>query len=155
MNPGGKLTAVVRACGRDFDVDAFLAASPWRPTKVFRRGEPVVPGTRAAGRRSGESGFNVSVSEAGFDNFAGQLADAMEFLTNCEVEVRRLVQFPGVAEVVLDFGIARRDVAAQYDRLPAELVRRAGACGLAIELSHYSVSDDAPTQARIERTRED
>jgi hypothetical protein len=81
------------------------------------------------------------VSEADFHQFNGQLKDAVEFLTESAAEVRRLVAFPGVTGVVLDFGIAWRDVVAQSDQFPAELVRLAGTCGIALELSHYPVSD--------------
>jgi hypothetical protein len=51
-----------------------------------------------------------------------------------------LVGFPGVAGVVLDFGVAWRDVAARSNQFPADLVRLAGACGIALELSHYPFS---------------
>jgi hypothetical protein len=85
--------------------------------------------------------LNVAVSEAGFHDFAAQVSDAVAFLLEHDAEVRRLVGFPGVAGVVLDFGLAWRDVAAQSDEFPADLVRLAGACGIALGLSHYPVSD--------------
>ena len=72
------------------------------------------------------------------------MTDAVEFLTESAAEVRRLVAFPGVTGVVLDFGIAWRDVVAQSDQFPAELVRLAGSYGIALELSHYPVSDGEP-----------
>jgi len=59
-----------------------------------------------------ESGFNFSVSDAGFDEFNRQKDEAIEFLKQNEAEIRRLVGFAGVTGVVLDFGIAWRDVAA-------------------------------------------
>jgi hypothetical protein len=73
-----------------------------------------------------ESGFNFSVSNAGFDEFDRQKTEAVEFLIQNEAEIRRLVDFAGVTGVVLDFGIAWRDVAAQSDQFPAELVRQGG-----------------------------
>ena len=54
----------------------------------------------------------------------------------------------GVAGVVLDFAIAMRDVAAQSDEFPAELVRLSGACGVALALSRYAVSRDDARQAK-------
>jgi hypothetical protein len=89
--------------------------------------------------------LNVVVSEAGFHEFAEQVRDAVEFLTDSAEEVQRLVNFRGVTGVVLDFGITWRDVAAQSDTFPANLVRLAGACGIAMELSHYLISDGEPT----------
>jgi hypothetical protein len=135
---------VLRASGPDFDVEAFVANCDWHVTKVFHRGEARLPRTQAEGRKLDESGLNVVVSEAGFQAFSEQLKDAIKFLNENAPEVQRLAGFPGVTSVVLDFGIAWRDVAAQADQFPAELVRRAGACGIALELSHYPVSDGDP-----------
>lgn len=137
------MAAVLRASGPDFDVDAFVA-DDWHIAKVFHRGEAPLPKTRPNGRKRQDSGLNVVVSEAGFHEFADQIEDAVEFLTDSASEVRKLVGFAGVTSVVLDFGIAWRDVVAQSDRFPAELVRLAGACGIALELSHYPVSDSEP-----------
>jgi hypothetical protein len=138
---GGELSAVLRASGSDFDVHAFVADCDWKVAQVFHRGEAVFPETKPGRRSGGESGLNVVVSEAGFHRFDEQLRDAIEFLAVSAAEVRRLVAFAGVTSVVLDFGIAWRDVVAQSDQFPAELVRLAGAAGIALELSHYPVSD--------------
>ncbi len=62
------------------------------------------------------------------------------FLRSEAKQVRRLVEWPGVEGVTLDFGIEWRDVAAHCDHLPAELVRLAGELGLALEVSHYPIS---------------
>jgi hypothetical protein len=138
------LSAVLRASGPDFDVDAFVADCHWSVVKVFHRGEALLPKTKPDGRKRDESGLNVVVSEADSHQFKKQLRDAVEFLTESSAEVRRLVAFPGVTGVVLDFGIAWRDVVAQSDQFPAGLVRLAGATGIALELSHYPVSDGEP-----------
>jgi hypothetical protein len=135
------VAAVLRASGPDFNVDAFVASSEWRFTSVFRRHTPAPPAPRPACRRPEGSGFNVAVSNAGLHDFPQQLADAVAFLTERGDEVRALVNFPGVSSVVLDFAVAWRDVAAQSDQFPARLVGLAGACGIALELSHYPVSD--------------
>lgn len=100
--------SVLRASGPDFDVDAFLKGCPWPVSAIFRRGVARVP----SGRVAKESGFNFSVSDAGFDEFNRQKDEAIEFLKQNEAEIRRLVGFAGVTGVVLDFGIAWRDVAA-------------------------------------------
>ena len=126
---------VLRVSNAAFDVDAFLADCPWTPSAVFRRGDVGI-----RGRVAKASGFNLSIGRAGFDDFAGQQAEAIAFLTREAAEVRRLVETVGEDEVVLDFGIERREVAGQFDRFSAGLVRVAGVCGLALELSHYAVS---------------
>ena len=138
------MATVLRASGPDFDIDAFVADCEWDIVKVYHRGEALLPKTQPDERKHTESGLNVVVSDAGFHEFADQIEDAIEFLTDSAFEVRRLVTFPGVTGVVLDFGIAWRDAVAQSDQFPAELVRLAGSCGIALELSHYPVSDREP-----------
>jgi hypothetical protein len=133
------LAVVLRASGPDFDVDAFVVDCDWDISKVYHRGE-----AQPDGRKHTESGLNVVVSDAGFHEFTEQIEDAIEFLKDGAFEVRKLAAFPGVMGIVLDFGIAWRDVVAQSDQFPAELVRLAGSCGIALELSHYPVSDGEP-----------
>lgn len=82
-------------------------------------------------------------SRASFGEFPRQVAEATAFLRAEWEQVQRLCEWPGVEGVTLDFGIERRDVAVQCDRLPAELVRLAGVLGLAIELSQYPPSQAA------------
>jgi hypothetical protein len=143
------LAAVLRASGPEFDVDAFVADCAWNVAKVFHRGEALLPKAKPDGRKREESGLNVVVSDADFHQFNEQLTDAIEFLTKANAEVCRLVAFPGVTGVVLDFGIAWREGVAQSDLFPAELIRLAGACGIALQLSHYPVSDSGITKGDI------
>jgi hypothetical protein len=137
------VSAVLRAAGPEFDVDAFLAGCTMPVCHVYRRGEPLDP-AHPGGRLNRLSGVSVEVSDAGFDEFAEQVADAVAFLWAEAGQVRRLVGWPGVEGVTLDFGLAWRDVVAQTDHFPAELVRLTGEMGLALELSHYPVSAEAP-----------
>lgn len=80
------------------------------------------------------------MSDAPDTNLAAQVVDAVSFLRSHDAEIRRLIQFPGVEGVTLDFGIARRDVAAQFDYLPPELIQLAGSLALGIELSQYQTA---------------
>jgi hypothetical protein len=139
------MSAVLRAYGANFDVDAFLAGCRLSVCAVKRRGEPVFPASQPNGRRHEQSGVHVLTSDADFREFGRQVEESVAFLQGNSAELRKLCEFPGVERVTLDFGIARRDeVAVQYDHLPAELVRLAGSLGLGIELSHYpSVKESA------------
>jgi hypothetical protein len=137
------MSAVLRAYGWDFDVDAFLAGCALPVCAVKRRGEAVFPASQPNGRRHERSGVHISASDADFSEFPQQVEEATAFLRANAAEVRRLCEFPGVEGVTLDFGIARRDVAVQCDLLPAELVQQAGLLGLAIELSQYPVEESA------------
>ncbi|QEH38755.1 hypothetical protein OJF2_73610 [Aquisphaera giovannonii] len=137
------MSAVLRAYGAEFDVEAFLTGCSMPVCAVKRRGELVFPASRPNGRRHEQSGIHVLASGAEFDEFPRQVEDASTFLQVEAEQVRRLVTFPGVECVTLDFGIACRDIAWQSDHLPAELVRLAGSLGLAIELSHYPTGEAA------------
>jgi len=131
------VSTVIRVYGRDFDVDTFVATCTLPVCTVKRRGEPVLAASQPDGRRHEQSGVHVLASDADFTLFPAQVGDAIAFLRSHGVELRRLRTFAGVETATLDFGIERRDVAVQSDRLPAELLRLAAALDLDIELSQY------------------
>ena len=135
------MSAVLRAYGTTFDVDAFLAGCTLPVCAVKRRGEPVFPASQPEGRRHERSGVHVVASNADFDEFPRQVAEATAFLRSEHEQLKRLTSWPGVDGVVLDFGIERRDVVVQCDVLPPDLLRVVGELGLAIELSQYPVGD--------------
>lgn len=128
---------VLRAFGRDFQVDEFLAECDWDPCEVWRLGEQ-----QATCRPPDEtSGFNLVISEAPGTDLERQVEDAIGFLVNYRDELERLSETPGVDHILLDFGITRRNVPLQSDFLPGRLVRLAGRFGLGIELSQYPGED--------------
>jgi hypothetical protein len=88
----------------------------------------------------------VLVSNADFNEFPRQVEEAIAFLLSNREQVSRLSEFSGVEGPTLDFGIARRNVLLQCDCFPAELIRLAASCGLAIELSQYP-TDESPAVA--------
>ena len=135
------MSAVLRVHGKAFNVDAFVANCTLPVCTVKRRGEPVSATSQADGRRHEQSGVHILASESDFTDFPAQVNDAISFLRANELELRRLRTSPGVETAMLDFGIERRDVAVQSDRLPAELLRLAGALDLDIELSQYPLAD--------------
>jgi hypothetical protein len=135
------MSCVLRADGSDFLVDRFLEGSELTPCTVYRMGEPRFTAIRSQGKVHESSGFHVSVSDSDFDNLHGQIQDAISFLEKNKVELERLRTFPGVERLTLDFGIARRDISAQYDYFPPELLYLAGSLGVGIELSQYPVED--------------
>jgi hypothetical protein len=126
---------VLRACGDDFDVDAFLTTSTLHPNGVWHRGE-----SRSRSKLHSENGFNIVVTEHG--KLKEDVPEALSFLSANEAELIRLRDFPGVKSLCLDFGHWQRDVAVQCDYLPSELLVLAGKLGLGIALSLYPASDD-------------
>jgi hypothetical protein len=135
------MAAVLRAYGADFNLETFLSGCSLPVCSVKRRGEPVFPKAQPNGRRHEQSGIHVLVSDADFQEFRRQAEEATVFLQANAEQIRRLVKFPGIESVTLDFGIARRDVFMQCDHFPAELVQLAGSLGLAIELSQYPIEE--------------
>ena len=133
------MSCVLRAGGTSFDVETFCTTTSLPVVARHTTGERRTPSSRPAQ----SAGLKVIVSEADFTDLGRQLEDAMAFLEAHAEEVRRLVAFPGVDGVALDFGLARRDVPAQTDSFPARLVSLAGALGLGITLSQYEISSDA------------
>jgi hypothetical protein len=129
------MSCVLRVSG-DFDSRLFLAHSPWQPEAAWRRGEI---GIRTRVER--DSGFNVLVSEAGFDAFSTQTRDAVAFLTRYESEFARLGE--GAVVVLLDFSVEQQpELAARSLQFPLDLIVLAGKCGVSIQLTLYAVSSE-------------
>jgi hypothetical protein len=134
---------VLRARGSNFAVDEFLAESSLQPITVFHRGQ----------RQSSESrpvitsGFHSDVSGADFSNLQSQIADAVEFIEKNQGELERLVGFPGVENVSVDFGIEERDVAAQSERFPPKLLTMLGSLGIWLEFTLYPCQEPADRES--------
>jgi hypothetical protein len=131
---------VLRARGSTFAVDEFLAESSLQPITIYHRGEK----QWSKSRPMTASGFHADVSMADFSNLQGQIADAVQFVEHYQDELARLVGFPGVDHVSVDFGIEERDVAAQSERFPPNLLRKLGSLGICLEFTLY------PCQAKVE-----
>ena len=117
-----------------FDTEAYLAGSPFTNVVRHARGQPQHPGSLKVWM---SSGFNVAVSDADLDDLESQIDDAIAFLDEHEDELRRLGGFEGVEKMEIDFAVAWRDLAAQSDWFPPELLWRAGALDIALRVTHY------------------
>jgi hypothetical protein len=130
---------MLRASGRTFRVDRFLAGSRLKPTSVYRRGEPRSR-LRPRGPKNRSSGFGVSVSDAAWSKLDCQVADALRFLRKNRAELRRLAKFKGVESLEMDFPLDLRigpEIAVQGDLFPAAFVREAGRIGLGLAFTTY------------------
>jgi len=132
---------VLRARGVSFAVDEFLAASSLRPITVFHRGEQQSPKSRP----TTVSGFHVDVSAADFSDLQGQIAHAIQFVEDNRDELARLVGFPGVEDVCADFGIEERDVPAQKERFPPNLLVALGGLGISLDFTLYPRQESVDT----------
>jgi hypothetical protein len=127
------VSCVLRAIGPSFAVDQFLAASSLQPITAFHRGEK----QSSKSQPMTVSGFHADVSAADFSDLQKQIADAVQFVERNQSELARLVSFPGVEDVSMDFGIEERDVAAQSERFPPNLLRMLGSLGIHLEFTLY------------------
>ena len=133
------MSCMFRASGKEFDVDGFLKDSPWCPESIHHRGESKYP--HRTDKLHEDAGFSLVASEAEFEFFDEQVADALVFLQNNREEIMRLASFIGLEFKGLDFGVKfTTDIAARFFRFSPELSSAAGSLGLTLELSVYGVS---------------
>jgi hypothetical protein len=130
------MSCILRISGKDFDARAYARRTSLPVVKVYMRGEPRF-WHKPTGKKNINSGVNVEVSRAEFENPKRQIRDAIAFLVKHRRAVQRLRNTVGVEEITLDFAIADREVAAQFDYFPPELIRSAGSLGIGIEVSRY------------------
>lgn len=93
------MSCVLRVKGTNFAVDKFLAESSLKAIAVFRKGEPRAPEASPTGKQFSASGFHVVASEADFSMFQAQIADAIQFLEQNQVELHRLAGYPEVEKI--------------------------------------------------------
>ena len=130
------MSCILRVSGKDLAVDDLTGATPLKPYRLDRAGEP----KRRPGQVFSKSCAHFDVSKAGFAEFDKQIEDAIRFLESRRSELRSVMDFAGVEGATLDFGIAWLDVAAQFDHLPPSLLLLAGQLGIGITISHYPLS---------------
>lgn len=131
------MSCVLRASGANFDVDSFLKDSTLRPLIVYHRGSVRFPSSNRTQRLEEESGMNVEVSAKEFSDLPGQIRNAIQFLLDNTYELDRLVGFPELQRIVLDFPVENRDVPVQSDTFPAELALLLGNLRIGLVVSHY------------------
>jgi hypothetical protein len=125
------------------NLDPAVAAG-FKPYRHHRIGEPRRP-SRPDGPKWETSGFSVAVSDAPWSELKGQLIDACAFLDQYSSEIRALRDSGTVEDMRLDFPVDLRvgdGVAAQFELFPPDLVAKAGALGLGIEISLYPADDE-------------
>lgn len=134
------MSCVLRAWGEAFQVASFFEKSPLQPDDVYEKG---VSAAADSGENSGPrvSGFNLTVSEAGLEKLDVQIVEAILFLDQHEDELRRLGSFPGVEGVSLDFVIHWRKVEALSYIFPSDLLWRAGALDISLQITHYPLDE--------------
>ena len=137
------MSCVLRAAGRSFDVDAFLAECKVPPLSTWRRGEK-----RSQRARSSEtSGVRFQVSTADFSNLSAQITDALAFLQVHHELVAKLVAFSGVESVVADFGAESKPPHWASYVFESSLLSALGQAGVSLEISVYPSAEEGAGNA--------
>lgn len=132
------MSCVLRASGTYFDVDEFLKTSTLDVLTAFRRGAGQFPNSSVT-RKSEYSGMSVSVSTREISDLSGQIEDAIAFLSENDQELRRLLEFPGLERMDLDFPVEDRDIVYQRDTFPHQLLQLLGSLRIGLVISRHPV----------------
>lgn len=130
------MSCILRVFGSSLNVEALLAQTALKPDRVWKKGEPRSE-TKPNGETLSNSSASFLASEADMSEFDTQAKEASAFLEMNHSEIRKMVVFPGVEGVVLNFGLELRDVAIHSDYLSPKLIQVAAQSGIGVELSHY------------------
>ena len=135
------MSCYLRVNGRRFNMDAYLKKHPCEITAIHRRGELMFK-HKAKGPKVKCSGFNILISNPGFKNLKQQIRDALFFLKNKEnaEQISILVKYPGVEDVILDFGVSRKERdkhPVKWYYFPSEILKLAGSLNVGLEITFY------------------
>jgi hypothetical protein len=84
-----------------------------------------------------ESGVRVVVSEAGFEAFAEQVADAITFLSRTGHQIREIIAVDATIDAVLDFGVSTTNSSFRTFTFPATLIDLASTANVSLAISPY------------------
>jgi hypothetical protein len=121
------------ASGLSFDVDRYLAGSPFKAMAVFRKGD-VPPKNNPERKPRPDSGFVVLISGDQELGLSQQLKEALGFLDRHEAELRA-VRKVGVDNMLLDLSVQVADKMQQAEYLPPELIIALGRLGMGLIFS--------------------
>jgi hypothetical protein len=118
----------------DFDPEPVLARVEWE-VDWHRKGEPT-----PRGEPFKWSVIQLCASDAGFDQFDEQIADAIEFLGEESAALNIIRSTPGVDEMMMVFGAAQHNQPSYGYTFPARLLELAGRNSVNVQLSLYAVA---------------
>lgn len=121
------------ASGLDFDVDLYLATSPFKPMAVFRKGD-VPPKNNPENKPRPDSGFVLLISGNRTAGLNQQLRDVLEFFNRHEVELHN-IRNAGVDNMLLDLGVEVTGKPQQAEYLPPEIIATLGRLSMGLMFS--------------------
>jgi len=92
-------------------------------------------------RLSKEFRISFDVSEKEWDDFKGQVADAISFLEKHYAQIKNLFATHSITDACLDFPIWSRldeNIVNQNDYIPRELIKLAGELNIGIGMAIYA-----------------
>jgi hypothetical protein len=92
---------VIHFTGHTVNVDDLVALCPVEPAVAFRKGERT--SNRPNARLCATSGISVCVSDADFEDFEAQKADAVAFLAERQAALTKMRDMPGLQLASIDF----------------------------------------------------
>ncbi|MFZ2492794.1 MAG: hypothetical protein WA208_15035 [Thermoanaerobaculia bacterium] len=129
-------TAVLRASGTNFDVDAFLRRSSGiRPDNVWHRGDAALHG-----RVRNESGFAAPVAEA--DDGEEVVMRVFSFLGGCSKLITDLAASGAASVIDVSLEVGSGVHYASSIRFGPDVLRRLAELSVGLEISGYPVSDE-------------
>ena len=144
------MSAILRASGAKFDVDAFVGESTLLIDRVYRVGEPVFPASNPEGRKCKRSGLTVVASDVDFEDYKLQMKESFFFMRDHADELKRLATFVGLQSLCIDFGANIYPPGWCSFRFPHPLMKMAGDLGIDLELSVYPCEPDEETEEEEE-----
>jgi len=139
------MSCILRASGKEFDVDLYTKGRDIEFTQIYRKGEPCLPRTKPDGPKNQFSGIGIEVSGADFNQMKLQLEHAQDFLAKNSELITELASFHGVENVVLDFGIETKEPFFSSYTFPAQLALQAAKLGISLCISTYPSEENAET----------
>jgi len=128
---------VLKAFSNSKSFKGFAATTPIPVFSIFEKGETLNPKSKSL---LNEFRISFDVSDKDWDDFPGQVSDAITFLSMWETDLRTLIAEFEPEELILDFPLYSRlneNIINQNDYLPKELIILAGRLGICIGMSIY------------------
>lgn len=139
------MSCVLRIGGLNFQVEEYLAATGLEATRVWLVGTPRSY-AKSAKEVHEESGCNITVSEADFDQLEQQKTEAVNFLERHLAVLQQLSEFGWSMDdgAVLDFGIYNRmdQCYFQSDYFEPRLLYLLAQLRFTLGLSQYGTASD-------------
>lgn len=138
------MSCQLRFSAEGLDVDAALSTLTFQPHTINRPGDYVQNPVETFIIEY--PGFTVTVSEAEFDDFEGQLADVTAFITEHKPSLLTLSQVEARVSFYFDFGLESRlfdeDVWSDSIRFPYKLLLLLAEIEADLEISYYHPTPD-------------